>query len=42
MTVVLGTIGVVMCNRIFRGRNLRTDAASAGERAAAVDLQGET
>ena len=43
MTVVLGTIGLVMCNRIFRGgrRTLGAGATSSGETTAGVDLQGE-
>ena len=42
MTAILGVIGVVMCTRIFRGRPDRASgAASAGEPAPAVDLQGE-
>jgi amino acid transporter len=43
MTAILGVIGVVMCTRIFRGRtDGASGAASAGERAPAVDLPGET
>ncbi len=42
MTAVLGTIGVVMCNRIFRRRGaLEAGAASGGDSAAAVEYQGD-
>ena len=42
MTAVLGTIGVVMCNRIFRRRGaLEAGAANGGDSAAAVEYQGD-
>jgi amino acid transporter len=38
MTAVLGIIGLVMCNRIFRNR---ASAANAAERGTAVEYPGE-
>jgi amino acid transporter len=43
MTVVLGTIGVVMCNRIFRRRDaVGAGTAGTGDGGAAVEYQAET
>ena len=41
MTCVLGVIGIIMCNRIFRGRARRASGVAATAEAAAADLQGD-
>ena len=42
MSVVLGVIGLVLCNRIFRRRGaIEAGAAGGGDGAAAVEYQGE-
>jgi amino acid transporter len=42
MTVVLGVIGLVLCNRIFRRRGtIDAGAAGAGDGAAVIEYQGE-